>query len=152
IADAAPGSLESITVEDALLTHNMLMVNPPDHTRLRRLVNKAFTPRRIEDLAPRIQEITDELIDAMAAKGKADLVEEFAFPLPVIVICEMLGIPVEDRANFREWSRGLMMPPVNEELITLQRTASQATSAYLSQLIAERRANPRDDLISALIA
>src|SRR5438067_12598030 len=91
--------------EDLMSTfmRNMLMVDPPDHTRLRSLVSKGFTPRMIEQLRPRIQHITDELLDAVQHQGKMDLIDDFAFLLPVTVICEMLGIPTTDRQLFRTW-------------------------------------------------
>ncbi len=81
---------------------DMLTVDPPDHTRLRGLVSKAFTPRMIEQLHPRIQQIADELLDAVQAQGKMDLIADFAFPLPITVISEMLGIPTADRSQFRD--------------------------------------------------
>ena len=87
-----------------LLYNNMLSADKPDHTRLRSIVSKAFTNRRIQSLAPRIQQIADELIDAVQHRGKMDLIDAYAFPLPIIVICEMLGLPVADRAKFRVWS------------------------------------------------
>ena len=83
----------------------MLQTDPPDHTRLRRLVSKAFTPRMIEQLRPRIQQITDELLDAVQEQGAMDLIADFAYPLPITVIIEMLGIPVTDRQLFRSWSQ-----------------------------------------------
>jgi cytochrome P450 len=91
-----------------LLTQNMLGADPPDHTRLRGLVSKAFTPRMIEQLRPRIQQITDELLDVVQDRGEMDLVVEFAYPLPMTVISEMLGIPAEERAQFRTWTQTLL--------------------------------------------
>ncbi|MGH3803262.1 MAG: cytochrome P450, partial [Pseudonocardiaceae bacterium] len=86
------------------MSRHMLNSNPPDHTRLRRLVTAAFTRRRVEQLGPRIQQITDELLDAMAAAKEIDLIDAFAYPLPLTVICELLGVPTERRTEFREWS------------------------------------------------
>src|SRR5207302_1694040 len=83
---------------------SMLDRDPPDHTRLRGLVSKAFTPRVVEGLRPRIQQIVDGLLDGVAARGSMDLIEEFAYPIPVAVICEMLGVPVEDHERFKDWS------------------------------------------------
>ena len=83
---------------------NMLTVDPPDHTRLRRLASKAFTPRMIENLRPRIQQITNELLDSVEGKRNMDLVADFSFPLPIIVISEMLGIPPLDQKRFRDWT------------------------------------------------
>ncbi|WP_435878012.1 cytochrome P450 family protein [Streptosporangium canum] len=134
-----------------VLAHNMLNSDPPDHTRLRRLVSKAFTPRRTESLRPRVQEITDRLIDAMAVKGHADLLDDFAFPLPITVICELLGVPVEDRDDFRRWSTTLITPPFDDEQVLRRVEANTAIRAYFVQTIAERRAEPRDDMISALV-
>src|SRR5215467_5490456 len=86
----------------------MLMVDPPDHTRLRALVSKAFTPRMIEQLRPRIQQIADELLDAVQARGTMDLIAAFAYPLPITVISEMLGIPATDRQKFRAWTQSMV--------------------------------------------
>ncbi|GAA5060649.1 cytochrome P450 [Thermocatellispora tengchongensis] len=131
---------------------NMLMADAPDHTRLRRVVSRAFTPRRVESLRPRIQQITDELIDAMRAKGSADLIEDFAFPLPIVVICELLGVPAENRERFREWSRLLITPAMTPEAIARRSAAHRESRAYYAELVAERRAEPRDDLVSALVS
>ena len=137
---------------------SMLDRDPPDHTRLRGLVSKAFTPRALERLRPEIQQIVDGLLDEVAARGSMDLVEEFAYPLPVRVICEMLGVPVKDHERFKAWgldiARGLdaiMLPPDSE---VGQRSVSgrRALADYFRGLIAERRAAPRDDMLSALIA
>jgi cytochrome P450 len=134
---------------------SMLVVDPPDHTRLRNLVNKAFTPRMIERLRPRIEAITAELLDGLAAESQADLIGRFAYPLPVIVIAEMLGVPAEDRARFQEWSavvvRGLD-PFVDSETQDAVLDARDALAAYLRGVIAERRRDPADDLITAMIA
>lgn len=90
-----------------LMTH-LLNIDPPDHTRLRRLVSKAFTPRRVAEFAPRVQELTDRLIDGFVEKGEADLIHEFAFPLPIYAICDLLGVPREDQDDFRDWA-GMMI-------------------------------------------
>ncbi|PDZ08426.1 cytochrome P450 [Bacillus pseudomycoides] len=130
---------------------NMLTVDPPDHTRLRRLVSKAFTPRIIENLHPRIQQIADELLDAVKEKGKMDIIADFAYPLPIIVISEMLGIPVTDRNQFRDWTHKLM----NAAMDPRQGAAVTATLEkfihYIETLLAEKRVNPSDDLMSALV-
>ncbi|MFI6505551.1 cytochrome P450 [Nonomuraea typhae] len=136
--------------DDILFQSNMLQVDPPDHTRLRRVVAKDFTPRRVEALRPRVQEITDELIDAMEMNGKAELIDEFAFPLPIIVICELLGVPAEAREQFREWSGLLVTPAFDQEGTARRRGAARNINAYFADLIAERRAQPRDDLVTAL--
>ncbi|GAA2852340.1 cytochrome P450 [Streptosporangium fragile] len=135
-----------------VLAHNMLSSDPPDHTRLRRLVSKAFTPRRTESLRPRIQEIADGLVDAMAPTGRADLIGDFAFPLPIVVICELLGVPAEDRDAFREWSATLIDPAMDEEQLRRRAEVNAAIRDYFGRLIAERRAEPRDDMISALVS
>jgi pimeloyl-[acyl-carrier protein] synthase len=137
---------------------SMLDRDPPDHTRLRGLVNKAFTPRVVEVLRPHIQQIVDGLLDRVAAAGSMDLIEDFAYPLPVIVICEMLGVPVEDRERFKGWgldiARGLdaLLLPVDSEVSQRNFAARHALADYFRELIAERRAAPRGDMLSALIA
>jgi pimeloyl-[acyl-carrier protein] synthase len=137
---------------------SMLDRDPPDHTRLRGLVSKAFTPRVVEGLRPRIQQIVDALIDGAAARGSMDLIEEFAYPIPVIVICEMLGVPVEDHEHFKGWSldiaRGLDLIWLGPDSEVGRRSiaARQALAEYFRGLIAQRRAAPRTDLLSGLIA
>ncbi|MER5224885.1 cytochrome P450 family protein [Streptomyces flaveus] len=128
---------------------HMLMSDPPDHTRLRRLVAREFTPRRIESLAPRIQQVTDELLDRMLAveERRADLIASFAFPLPMTVICELLGVPGLDREAFRRWSNEAVARTSPEA----EALAYQELSAYLAELIAAKRAKPGEDLLSALI-
>src|SRR6266567_2899039 len=91
-----------------MIRRHMLASDPPDHTRLRHLVSKAFTPRMIEQIRPRIQQIADELLDQVQAQGQMDLIADFAFPLPITVICELLGVPVGDRQKFRVWSNALL--------------------------------------------
>jgi len=137
---------------------SMLDRDPPDHTRLRSLVSKAFTPRVVEGLRPRIQEIVDGLIARAEAAGSMDLIEEFAYPIPVNVICEMMGVPVQDHERFKGWSldiaRGLdsiWLPP-DSEIPRRSAAARHAISDYFRELIAQRRASPRGDLLSALIA
>lgn len=129
---------------------SMLTRDPPDHTRLRRLVNKAFTPRRMDALRPRIADITAGLLDAMEDAGPdVDLLESLAFPLPVTVICEMLGIPSQEREKFREWTQILIgTPGVAEDVFA---AASSAMFEYILRLLAGKRAAPGDDLLSALI-
>src|SRR6185295_5535972 len=85
------------------IMRNLLMLDAPDHTRLRRLVVKAFTPRLVESLRPRVQAIVDELLDSLSGAREADLIQAFAYPLPVVVICEMLGVPAADRAQLKQW-------------------------------------------------
>jgi cytochrome P450 len=133
----------------AAIGRHMLAVDPPDHTRLRRLVTAAFTTRRIEALRPRIEQITDELLDAMAGCEQVDLIDALAFPLPIQVICELLGIPSQDRESFRNWSNTLVG---GETLRDQLPAAMTALVSYVRALIADRRLNPGDDLLSGLIA
>ena len=137
-------------------TQPFLFLDPPDHTRLRGLVSKAFTPKVVEGLRPRIQELVDELLDAVAAKGSMEIIEDLAYPLPVIVICEMLGVPAEDHETFKGWSREaarsldpeeILPPEVQEQ----RRQAMESFADYFRTLIEERRKDLKDDLISALI-
>jgi cytochrome P450 len=133
----------------------MLLLDPPDHTRLRTLVNKAFTPRVVEGLRPRIQEIVDSLLDDVQNAGGMDLIAELAYPLPVIVIAELLGVPAEDRDKFKGWSRGLartLDPITTPEIIEAGNNATVAFIDYFRTLVAKRRKEPREDLISGLIA
>lgn len=133
----------------------MLLKDPPDHTRLRTLVHKAFTPRMIERLRERAQFITDDLIDKAQAQGGMDLINEFALLLPVTVIAEMLGVPPGDYAMLHDWSTGLahtLELGQSEDTVLRGTQATIEFSAYIREMIAERRKNPQDDLISALVA
>ncbi len=131
----------------------MLSVEPPEHTRLRRLVSKAFTPRGIDGLRGRIQEIVDELLDALADRTEFDLVQELAWPLPVIVIAEMLGIPREDRERFKRWSDAMIATLGGDySLLDEARRSNEELVEYVSLIMAERRREPQDDLISGLVA
>jgi cytochrome P450 len=131
------------------LTQHMLTADPPDHTRLRRLVAAAFTARRIEALRPRVQEITDELLDAMAGRDRVDLIDEFAFPLPLQVICELLGVPMSDRTSFRAWSNIIVAGSRARDEMP---GAMVSMLGYLRELVTYKRGRPADDLLSALIA
>lgn len=142
--------------DDADVTPSFLFLDPPDHTRLRGLVSRAFTPKRVEQLRPRAQQIADEVFDRAAASGSMEVVGDLAFPLPVLMICEMLGVPAEDVDEFKEWSaataRGLdpsftWPPGMLEEFQRLRERAM----AYFDRLIAERRREPKDDLLSGLL-
>jgi cytochrome P450 len=133
---------------------HLLSLDPPDHTRLRRLVVKAFTARRIAGLRPRIEEITASLLDAMegramAGADSADLIESFAFPLPITVICELLGVPAADRDPFQVWSHAIVSSVVSEEEFL---GAGAEMFHYFTALLAAKRRSPSDDLTSALIA
>lgn len=133
----------------------LLAKDPPDHTRLRTLVHKAFTPRMIERLRERAQVITDDMIDKAQANGGMDLISEFAFLLPVTIIAEMLGVPPSEHLRLKRWSYvlsrtiELIVPP---EIYEQGAEVAAEFQAYIREIIAQRRENPQDDLISALIA
>ncbi|MEE1737920.1 cytochrome P450 [Streptomyces sp. BE147] len=149
---APPAAHEPFTV---LNGQGLLDLEAPDHTRIRRLVSKAFTPRTVERLAPTVRRLAAELVDAFVAAGGGDLLAAVAEPLPVAVIAEMLGVPESDRALLRPWSAaicGMYELNPSEETARAAVRASADFSAYLRDLIAERRGKPGDDLISALIA
>ncbi len=131
-----------------LMTH-LLNIDPPDHTRLRRLVSKAFTPRRVAEFTPRVQELTDRLIDGFEQKGEADLIHEFAFPLPIYAICEMLGVPREDQDDFRDWA-GMMIRHGGGPRGGVARSVKRMRT-YLGELIHRKRDDLGNDLISDLI-
>ncbi|MGK5632030.1 cytochrome P450 [Streptomyces sp. URMC 123] len=138
-----------------LNAHGLLDLEPPDHTRIRRLVSQAFTPRTVERLAPTVRRLADDLVARLCADGGGDLLARVAEPLPVAVIAEMLGIPAADRHLLRPWSAAIVgMFELNptEEVARRAVDASREFSAYLRELIAERRFRPGTDLISALIA
>jgi cytochrome P450 len=133
----------------------MLFRDPPDHTRLRHLVNKAFTPRRVRQLRPRVEALVDELLEPGARDGGMDLIEGLAVPLPVIVIAELLGVPPEDRAQLKIWSDHTAMlldGTLRDEHLEVAMPSFLALVEYLGRIVAQRRAHPRDDLISALVA
>ena len=133
----------------AALDMHMLNSDPPDHERLRKLVNKVFTARRVEQLRPRITAITEALLDDMSARQEVDLLTAFAFPLPVTVICELLGVPVADRDRFRAWSATIVADTVSPERFQADATAMVG---YFRTLLTARRREPADDLLSALIS
>ncbi|WP_274910758.1 cytochrome P450 family protein [Streptomyces sp. WZ-12] len=147
--DWSSANLQRVVGDDAPLFTNMLDADPPHHTRLRKLVAKEFTSRRVEALRPRVQHITDELLDAMLAAPdrRADLIEALAFPLPMTVICELLGVPSMDRDAFRAWSQEIVSPTGQEAV----QSAVLAMSEYLTALIERQRHEPVDGLLSALI-
>ncbi|MGD0848635.1 cytochrome P450 [Bradyrhizobium sp.] len=137
------------------MRHWMLQQDPPDHTRLRGLVVKAFTARRVEDMRPRIQAIVDETLDRIAPRGHMDMIEDFAFRLPVTIICDMLGIPAEHREAFYTGSRngGRLLDPVplSPAEIAEANTASTMSAMYFQQLFELRRRQPGDDLTTQLV-
>ncbi|MEU9111536.1 cytochrome P450 [Streptomyces sp. NPDC048483] len=135
------------------VSRTMLATDPPDHGRLRKLAMKAFTTAAVTRLEPRIREIAEGLADALAARlaahGVADLIEEYAAPLPIAVISELLGVPERDRAAVRRWSNTLFAAADPDSVVD---RASHALSDYMTELIAERRRAPGEDVLSALIA
>jgi len=143
---------ENASVIDRFLTwrRDMLTVDPPDHTRLRGLVSKAFTPRIIEQLRPRIQQIADELLEAVQAQGRMDLIVDFAFPLPITVISEMLGIPAKDRQQFRVWSQTIVNVPMEPQMED-KLAALEMFVQYIKTLLADKSAHPGSDLTSGLV-
>ncbi|MER6099712.1 cytochrome P450 [Streptomyces sp. NPDC001728] len=153
LADArfakSPSVIGVRSPEEDLIGVHLLAADAPDHTRLRRLVAGEFTGRRVESLRPRIERLTRELADAMEPAGRADLVDAFAYPLPITVICELLGVPAEDHDTFRRWSSELVTPTDDRSF----QEAMEGFGAYLDELIADKRASaPADDLLSGLIA
>ncbi|GFH36308.1 cytochrome P450 [Streptomyces pacificus] len=135
--------------------NGLLDLEAPDHTRIRRLVTKAFTPRTVQSLEPTVRRLADELVRGLVKNGGGDLLAEVAEPLPVAVIAEMLGIPESDRGLLRPWSAdicGMFELNPSEEAAARAVRASVEFSAYLRELIAERRARPGGDLVSALIS
>lgn len=133
----------------------MIFLDPPEHTRLRRLVNQAFTPAAVEERRPRIREIAHELLDAIGTKTELDVVWDYARPLPIIVIAEMLGVAIDDRVKFAEWSNEMMHglnPFAAKELRNRALQARKDLIAYFSGAIEEHRLAPKPDLLSALVA
>lgn len=133
----------------------MLNMNPPDHTRMRGLVNRAFTPTMVKGMRPHIESIANGLIDSLEGKNEFDFVSEFAFQLPVTVIAEMLGVPKEDREKFKHWSNTLtdtLEPSPNLDHLKKANKANEELYEYLRPLVQDRRREPKNDLISALVA
>jgi len=133
------------------LTRNMLDLDAPDHTRLRGLVQKAFTPRLVEQVRDRIQTLADHLLDKAAHRGRMDLIRDYAQPVPTTVIAEMLGVPVTDRHRFQRWSNTLVTLGGSRWGIVLSIPAVWMFLRYIRKLTQARRAQPRDDLVSALV-
>jgi cytochrome P450 len=134
----------------AALDANLLNLDPPNHTRLRKLVAKAFTPARMQSLRPVVEEHAAALLNAIADRGHGDLIEEFAAPLPLIVIGDLLGVPTQPRADFRRWTSTLIAPHPGEP--SRGKEAVSGIVRLLAGLIAAKRASPDDDLLSAMIA
>ena len=132
---------------------SMLYRDPPDHTRLRSLVSKAFTPRAVRALRPRVEKIADDLLDSLDGADSFDVIDAIAYPLPVAVICEMLGVPQEDRGPFREWSNDASLsiePLLDDRRVASTMDALSRLRDYFSDLAERRRADPGDDLVSVL--
>ena len=147
LVEAAGGELERDT--------SMLNTDPPDHTRLRRLVSKAFTPAAINALRPRIQQLVDQALDVMEAGGGGDVVTDLAFPLPFDVISEMLGMPEADKEQIAEWSGTIVKsldPMIAADVFADIRAAADAMNAHIDAVVAWKREHPADDLMTALIA
>ena len=140
------------------LPRSMLFRDPPDHTRLRSLVNRAFTPRVIEGMRSHIQGIVDRLLDRVQSRREMDVIGDLAYPLPVTVICDMLGVPVTDHEQIKEWSSDIIRSldaigvPSDETIIERGRVGRKGIADYFRGLLPDRRRNPRADLLSSLIA
>ncbi|MFD7904807.1 cytochrome P450 [Kitasatospora sp. NPDC059747] len=148
-AHAAPGNYRGFRLPPAL-DANLLTMDPPDHTRIRRLVTKAFTPGRTAALRGPIERVAEQLLDAMAPLGRADLLAAYAAPLPITVICDLLGVPEDDRHDFRAWTDALITP--DPERPQDAKAAVGAMLAFFTGLIGRKRTAPGDDLLSDLIA
>ena len=147
-AEQAPGEVERGA-------HSILNIDPPDHTRLRRLVSKAFTPKMVHELRPRIQILVDDALDTIAVHGETDVIGDLAFPLPFTVISEMLGMPAGNRDEVRGWSHTLtktLDPILTPEEVQAALAAADNMHAHVQDVLAWKRAHPADDLLSALIA
>jgi cytochrome P450 len=133
------------------LERTMLNLDEPDHTRLRGLVHKAFTPRLVANMLERIQTLTDQLLDAVQARGRMDLIRDYALPLPTIIISEMMGVPVQDRHKFHRWSNALLSSSGSTWGMLKMLPPVWAFLRYIRKLVKIRQADPRDDLVSALV-
>jgi cytochrome P450 len=151
-----PGWSPPPEVPEELFIPSIFSADPPDHTRMRALMNRSFTPRRVEGLRPRMQQIVDEAFDRAAERGSMEVVGELAFPLPATVICEMLGVPTADVGRLRAWSADAVRATdpgftLSSELLAAHAAAYEHLMAYFRDLIATRRDDPGDDLLSALM-
>ncbi|MGN7413217.1 cytochrome P450 family protein [Paenibacillus sp. SAF-068] len=138
------------TDNQSIFSNNMLFSDPPDHRRLRGLVQKAFTPKMVADMRSHIQDIADELLDNLPSQEKMNLIDDFAFPLPIIVISEILGVPLEDRDKFRMWSNTVIDASTAESAELFEQHAKEFTD-YLTAWFAKVRQDPGADLISQLV-
>src|SRR6267143_5820622 len=157
-ADVSARQLIEVTMKEPVfrnMSHLMLQQDPPDHTRLRGLVVKAFTARRVEDMRPRIQQVVDETLDRIEPQGRMDLIEDFAFRLPVTIICDMLGIPDEHREMFYADAResGHVLDPVtlSPKQIKQGNVRALMSARYCRQLFELRRRKPGNDLTTQLV-
>jgi len=148
--DDAPPPRKKMSIHQSI-NQNMLFSDPPDHTRLRALVNQAFTPRRVDGMKGRVQKIANELLNKVAEQDRMDLIADFALPLPVIVICDLLGIPDEDQEMVSEWSQAIISPGSRGLNYKERKRKMRAFVQYLRQLFVERQQRPQDDLITALV-
>ncbi|MFJ9768350.1 cytochrome P450 [Streptomyces erythrochromogenes] len=146
---AVEGGYRGLSLPPAL-DANLLNMDPPDHTRIRRLVSRAFTPRRTEQLRTPIRATADRLLDALGAAGTADLVAAYAAPLPIVVICDLLGVPDDHRLDFRSWTDALFAPDPNRPGATKESVV--AILGFFTELLAHKRSRPGDDLLSDLTA
>ncbi|WP_274651030.1 cytochrome P450 family protein [Paenibacillus humicola] len=137
--------------EMELLSNHMLSADPPDHTRLRAIVSRAFTPQLVDHMEPDIRRIADGLIDRIAEKGSMEAIADFAFPLPILVIGQMLGIPEEDHMLLKKWSSDFIAAANDRNKMKEAAPSFQAFGQYIQAMIAERRKSPRSDLTSLLI-
>lgn len=138
------------TIHQAI-NQNMLFSDPPQHTRLRALVNLAFTPRRVAQMAANIQTLADALLDKVQPQGRMDLITDYALPLPIAVIADMLGIPAEDRQAVFDWSQAIISPGRHDLTFRSRRRKVRTFVEYLRRMFANRQQYPRDDLTTALV-
>jgi cytochrome P450 len=134
------------------LLASILRMDPPRHRQMRNIASSAFTPRIVAQMAPRISAITNELLDQVVSAGQMDVIKDLAYPLPVTVIAELLGVPVEKRADFKRWSDALVSGFNNEEERAARLSEIRSMYAYFTEVLEERRQHPQNDLISALLA
>jgi cytochrome P450 len=146
-----PGNASRKTAMHQLINENMLFSDPPNHTRLRALISQAFTPQRIAHQADFVQQTAEKLIIQFQSLGEVDLISAFALPLPVFVICKLLGIPDEDRDDVAFWSQAIISPGSRDLNFSSRKQRVQALIQYLSNIFSLRSADPKDDLISALV-
>jgi len=136
---------------DSMMNNHMLNKDGENHRRLRSLVSKAFTPKVIQNMRPRIETIAGDLLDKVQANGRMELISEYAFPLPITVIAELLGIPLHNQNQFRIWSNAFVRPAITDEEQQAAFLLLQDFAAYMQNLVADRRLHPGDDLLSGLI-